>query len=481
MWLATHRQEIFGAVDALGVVVPTMVKALARLCTLLCAQTSEQDNLAFCPYLLKEDLDIRGLKPLSPEVVPERCRCYNGENGLMKPHLQMAKTRLEPSRETSARILDILCSAYFLADDPNVPLKSEVLEAGLTFSYQEVSSPSQLPIEEVGIVPSPPSKPIAQGEETHFSSPRTTIPTEPTSVVPPTTATSAKKTATPVQRIREEQGVIDAEHADNTVFEMLAPFLKPPTPQPHQGSRSPEESSYGMHTSTCNEIFGAIQPGMSPNSSIPSGKFEPLPWNWVYTPTPSKGDDAVTAAGQAAFATNASPNYVSHGTMQSNQPLDDPFCTPGRGPPPGLMPRSASNGSMLGSPHLSAEEQAHRNLLLQSFTGSIPPRTSNANHWAQHSTLQMNDSRSPSWGSHPVDGNPFSSASAFSHPSSLYQGTPNNQTYYGVPTDGTRSMDYLNGPISPRNATSMSRQTNVQHTTSSYDAAILQAALHGNK
>ncbi|KAK7414520.1 hypothetical protein QQX98_006631 [Neonectria punicea] len=484
MWLAARRHEIFGAAGALGPVVPDMVKALAKVFSLLCTETFTQENLASCPYLLPEDVKTRGLLPLSPDQVPEACRSYFGNNGDLKPHLPSKETQLQPFQETLARILDILRCAYFFSEDAAVPMSHTVTDSGLIFEYKGTMPPLDTAPIDLGQVVNTASPPTRELERQLPSQKRTVsgnFRSISRSVVNPAPGPSSNSTLAS----EPNEPVTAAEHAENTVINMLAPFLKPPTPQPshhNQHLRPLDESSYGMHTGTANEIFGMFPPEPSPTGSIPSGKFEPLPWDWVYTPTPHKAQDHSSSMARDAFDGSASPSYASRELAQVGGGLEDPFTTPEHTFQASSGHRPASG--MMGSPRVpSTAEEAHRNSLLQSFTAqaSSAPRTSAFSQWGQNTTRVPRETVASPWGLQPLDVHAMSSASGFSHPSSLYQGTPANGAAFGMPAPGHFSSLRNDHGFGQENPLSSSRHFQMDDTTSSYDAAILQAALYGNK
>lgn len=482
MWLAARRRDIIDAAEALGTVVPDMIKALAKVFTLLCTDTYTQENLATCPYMLHEDSETRGLLPLSPNQVPEACRSYVGEDGAVKPHAGSEEEGLEPFQETLARILDVLRCAYFLAEDAMFPLAYDVADKGLVFDYR-VPVQKDVPMEQAE--PRIMSNPLVQAAQEPEPRPNPYRLTRPVSRhVDDSNLVPSK----PAYAVPERQEAIpEADDAETTVINMLAPFLKPPTPQ--QNSRSHDEASYGMHSTTANEVFGMLPPESSPTGSFPSKKFEPLPWDWVYTPTPHKPGGSSPSMTKEAFDGSVSPGRApkEFGRLSGSN-VDDPFVGPERPFAADLSPAPAAANGVMGSPRVvsAAAEEAHRQSLLQSFGGSSAPRTSAFSHWGQNSSMVPKETVPPSWGGHhhqAFNGHVPSSASVFSHPSSLYQGTPAAGAVFGMAPPGLPvSGHYVaNQASSGQEHPSSAPHFQMDDTTSSYDAAILQAAFYGNK
>ncbi|KAI8671330.1 hypothetical protein NCS57_00607800 [Fusarium keratoplasticum] len=510
MWLAARRHEIFAAGEALGAVLPDMVKALSKVFSLLCNDTYTQENLASCPYLLAEDVDTQGLLPLSKEQVPLACRSYFNENGTLKPRLPSQENRLDPFQEMLARILDILRCAYFLAEDNSCPLTYRVSERGLVFEYQDVPVVNNAPAinnvpvmnnapEPMSIVNSPvrelkvntknPGRQRTASDNRQPDNRQTENRPPANDDARKASLASPQPTVQPQPQPQDQPRAPSPAQSESTfILGMLTPFLKPPISDATQSShRSSDETSYGMHSATANEVFGMIQqPEPSPTGSITSGKLKPLPWDWVYTPTPHKATGPSAIACKDVFDAPVSPNFSSRDLPRATvSTLEDPFAsTSPQQLPTNLTPRVASG--MMGSPRRvsAADEAAHRNSLLQSFVSTSAPRTSTFSQWGQNSSRIPKETVPSSYGHHQAfNGYPMSSASAFSHPSSLYQGTPANGAVYGMPSGGYVDMSQYNRTQTQESMTvpSAARRFQMDETALNYDAAILQAAFHDNK
>ncbi|KOS18606.1 Protein SMG7 [Escovopsis weberi] len=489
LWLAAHREEVFGAADALGVLIPNMTQALARVFTLLCLETYNQESIQTAPYLMEEDIEIRGFLPLTTDRLPEACRVFCDETGNSKPYPPIASSRLTAARATAARTLDILRCAYFFTEDQAVPLAYRIEENSLIFEHRPATQLTQAPASGNDATDPPKETPelLPRGHQSK-SEEAQAAPVDPvpaSNKSPPQEIHDEPNLDQPIQESFSSSNYdtsCDMDDADSTVINMLTPFLKPPTPQPQQHPRSPAEFSYGMHTSTANEIFASTDVGPTPTKSISSGKFEPLPWGWFNTPNPSsQAQDLALSAGKDAFQ-----RY--HGVMGSpRMPLasaklpEDPFATPGR-PCFNSFGRTIVDETATSSSSM-AGEQAHRERLLQSFGASGQPRTSAFSQWAQH----PNPSRhsvpiSAGWDPRAFDSVPLSSGtSTFSPSSSLYHGTPMN----GAGLNGLAAGHVMRSgsqDVSGRESGQLSgRQFQVDRTTSNYDEAILKAAYLGRR
>ncbi|KAI9166881.1 Protein SMG7 [Paramyrothecium foliicola] len=473
MWLAASRQELFVASsdEHLGGLSTMTFRILAQVYTLLCVETYKQDNPATCPYLLAEDLEIRGLQPLAQDRVPEPCRCYCGNDGLWKPHPSTSKELFDTTRQRTARILDVLRCAYFMAEDQIVPLAYRVVDTGLVFEYQPQNATH--PTQSANVTADPLNGVVEK------------------SLVEPAVLTNQVQSNE--DSSRSQQNVIEESHsrthdiverqdyplsseddaAEDTVFNMLAPFLKPPTPQ-HQASWAATPAGPGSRVAGNVQSPSLLQPEPSPTESVRAGKFEPLPWNWVYTPTPHTAEELPSPTGATRFPSHYSPSH-SKGPSFMDNTADNLFPSPrqpmagSHGPQPYGIPLNPSTSR-------TTTDEAHRQQLLQSFVNGSAGRTSSSGNWAiNQATPRQAMSTVPSpWGPQALD-NPLSSGSTFSHPSSLYHGTPVNGV--GPHPSATNQGQHLH----PGQRDGGARQFQVDQTTSTYDAAILNAAYYGGR
>ncbi|KHN95118.1 Telomerase activating protein Est1 [Metarhizium album ARSEF 1941] len=485
MWLTACRSEVSAAAQAFGGVIPRLIQNLARVFTLLCIFTYSQ-ALSNCPYLLPEDLEIRGFRPLSEETIPQQCRCFCTEDDSPKTHLQDHSTRLEPSQENLARILDILRCAYFLAEDANFPMSYKVVDNSLIFEYC-VKPTAVAPVAAAQTSMASPNiaskNPLGNEDAEARSLPsRGLLAEEPQQLRQNLASDVTKPQLTQRPGPQDEE---DLDDPDDALFDMLSPFLKPPTPQPQQRQRrSTDESSYEMHTVTANNVFGSFQTEHSPPGSVLSGKFAPLPWAWFNTPEPEKPADNPKPNGSSGFAETPSPYNSPRRPTSSGYDLDDPFATPGRNinnVPVNSHAAQQRNRRSFPGPVVSAPETAHGNNLLQVFSGTGVPRSSPFTQWDenQQPTLQGSGPAMSPWGPRVLDSFPQSTGtSIFSHPSSLYQSTPANVV--------GRVMKPVSGGPEPKLSSSAHVETaarclQMDRTTLNYNEAIMQSAYHGNK
>lgn len=472
VWLASRRREIFSTPEATGGLIPAMLQSLGRVLTLLCAEATEHGGLASSSYLLWEDLEMRGLQPLEPSQVPEACRCYCDEAGQVKPRQEPQADPRNRHLESLARLLDILRIAYFLAEDKDVPLAYRIVEDKLVFEYQ-VNQP---------LAPAQANATTTEASTLALDPPAPALTQPPPSVstqegAAAQTGTGNGRTNLSIEPVWSDFPSGDDETNDrteNTVMSMLMPFLKPPTPQPAGQVSALTEPSYGLHSETAEELFASVAAQRSPGGTVHPTTFEQLPWDWLHTPTPQKGD----RESQETFSGQPNESNNSHGSRRMNGLRNDPMLSPLAHRTPSA-PQQIRPASALRSPFAPSAEDTHRNQLLQSFSGSgSAPRTSSFSHWSPDhdaSRPRQTSSGSP-WAAQAFGAAPMSSnVSAFSHPSSLYQGTPANSLPAGAAgatgePSGLPSSNSWQGPVPS------DRQLRVDNTTSNYDAAIFDAA-----
>lgn len=281
--------------------------------------------------------------------------------------------------------------------------------------------------------------------------------------------------------LNEDDDIYEDSEAMNrgaeTVLDVVAPFLRPLTPV--------DESSFGMHTSTANELFGSLNTEASPTESITSGKFAPLPWAWFGTPNPHGARDPALPVSQSAQNVQnvqngrngqngrRSTRHSPSASMAASHLLEDPFTTPGRDAPEN-HPRNMANG--VASPPNTSARRLHREQLLQAFgNGSSTPRTSSFSHWSHSSN--SNSSRPPVPMVTMQESNHYpawtnqSSISSFSHTSSLYHGTPANGLQYNMQLAVDPSR-VLQEPIN--------NHFQIDKTTSNYNNAVMRSAYQGS-
>lgn len=499
MWLAARRTEISRVADAFGAIIPEMIQNMSRIVTIFSSEYYSLENLKTCPYLLPEDIQNLGFQPLNEDDLPEECRVYCDENGDCKPYPHALEEGCDSaSSERIGRIFDVLRCAYFLASSGAFPMGYKIEGNFLIFRYQPVAEKSQAQQNTEDDTASAVSDVEAVDREepieTKVISNALAIPelAIPELAIPELEATEVAKPPVSTRQeasrllLNEDDDIYEDSEAMNrgaeTVLDVVAPFLRPLTPV--------DESSFGMHTATANEVFGSLNTEASPTESIASGKFAPLPWAWFGTPNPHGTRDPALPVSQSAQNTQNAQNgqngrrsttHSPNASIAASHLLEDPFTTPGRDAPESL-PRNMANG--VASPPNTSARKLHREQLLQAFgNGSSTPRTSSFSHWSHNSNsnaprppvpmVTMQESNHyPAWSSQ-------SSISTFSHPSSLYHGTPANGLQYNMQFAVDQNHVFQEALLRETNQ-SMNTQFQIDRTTSNYNNAVMRSAYQGS-
>ncbi|VUC28300.1 unnamed protein product [Clonostachys rosea] len=507
IWLATNCREVFTVTGGLGNSMVSLVKSLATVVTLVAAATCSRSDLATCPYLLDEDVEIRGLKSFGEDMVPEACRTHLDETGKVKLHLQSQDDRLPPAAEVTGRMLDILRCAYFLAEDPSVPLSTDIYDGWLVFAYEPVTASQQqsevLASQERSEVPdsqqesevpdsapttsAPVSSDVPLEKKAHAKKlPRLDVGVSNSQSSPRRHDLAASSSPQPKSKAAADVAMINGlDDADKTVVNMLSPFIDCPSPE---SDHDMDETSYGMHSATANEIAQEllakyepeqqVDPEADPSSfASTSGRFAPMHWaSWDPKSTSSGLLRSNPMLGNGVLPIHLSPGRSSRASVPGGDSLDDPFRSPSQRSPRSLQSRAASG---LGNSSLA--EEAHRNQLLQAFSNSPAPRQASLSGWPQDQNASLGSTWGPTLGADMG----ITSSSNFTNVSSLYQGTPSNGFIQaGMPVYGTGSMEsnrVQNGVSREQPTSSSTRRLQMDNRAWNYNAKVLQSAFQGEE
>ncbi|VBB86792.1 Putative protein of unknown function [Podospora comata] len=154
-----------------------------------------------------------------------------------------------------------------------------------------VATPAHVPAEVVA-VPSP-SDSVELSEDQEFYGERlrraSVIAKHSTSKRNAQPAAQSESTSHPAEAIRASQPAQNSDFLpiENQIFNILNDFLSPPETRSAQKPETPtrlvpeDSTSYGMGSSTANEVFGAVSSSPGPNPGSATGKtFPTLPWSY---------------------------------------------------------------------------------------------------------------------------------------------------------------------------------------------------------
>lgn len=269
IWLITQASVIIGSQSVGPVVIHAkeMWKMFADVLTRL-ASFYPVESLGPVNYLLEEDETTVGFKPLRDPSLSDHCNLYIDVNGTLKPHItDLGTKRCLPLEEMQARIRNILLCALTLHEDANCPIILDVetrvfifVEEGLAIA--SASSPVQAP------TPS-------------FKSPMKT-----------NCKSAVAETGRRNRAVVPDESVAasDSHNSIDSYFNHMVDNLVEPS-----GSRpmASNETSYGMHSRTANEVFVPIGSNGFQSHQVQSPPMLPsIPgsglWNSAFTPQPNE-------------------------------------------------------------------------------------------------------------------------------------------------------------------------------------------------
>lgn len=479
-WLVGYRSDV-GATTAEDTkpAVEELGETFAACLTML-VDAYATDDLKIAPHLLPEDHMALGLLPLNSPDIPDSCRLsYDQEKRREKPVSDLyTDRRSDGFADSLARVLDIMYCGYFLSEDKTLPFSLN--ESNLEFTYGTEHPASQLVttprMQNPNLNHTTKAQEARPATRDEHRSPRAGRSGEAHAVPAGRESLSGRGTAhaAPISPARNlgsastgpvsqaldslvsgeaparsttSQDGTDYDFTENTaVMNMVHEFLAPPVARRNQSqgrsSQAHEDSSYGMNSVTANEVFGGLSARNTPTLGSPSA-FPGLPWDMVYTPTPNRSmaerspstsSAYLSAAAKLSSMTNASSDPSNRQGQAAASFLAAPSPTVQQYP---QYTTAYSADDLL---------NAHRAQLLQAFGG----RASGSRPTSQDYTASGQDSGrsfpapSATGSQEPVPRNvapqngyvASPSTSAFSHPSSILQGTPydGHVNPYAVPT-----------------------------------------------
>lgn len=290
-WLNIYRSDIVDYEEHLGTYVLDMHRALAQTLTTVAREFSNK-AMAASPYLLAEDAVALGMKPFDDSKLPAMCRLqHESTKGNIKPHWEdSGLPKNSPEQEMMSRVHDLVGCGLSLAFDERFPLRIQTPVPGgsgsVTVSYVEggkLPVPVQDPtgdlrttsqdIEQLqGQVHDLNSSPglgnqHANGDDDVGGQPSTGRGSTDVGLARAASgyrAVNGNKldTSHPPANHAEETESDLSLHArmEHMVDNLLDDDnLDLGAPSPPGFVRTPREPSYGMHSATAEQVFGAIQ------------------------------------------------------------------------------------------------------------------------------------------------------------------------------------------------------------------------------
>ena len=445
-------------------------------------------------YLLPEDIEAQGLRPLSDRKLPLFLHVVEQRRSdalkrvkTRKPQQNLFGRQFKPETEAVWRIRDIMCCGVFLAGSAKFPLAltSQTHEGRDIPTWIFVDGEATMPSNEVGLSQFLNKLNFADmkvGMEGPVE--QETKPQSPQSKnISNVTLENVRKTSAPQLDNTLSRGkgkgkssdkpstnYLDSDLSeDSEMINMVNKLLDPVDHDRPRSSKARADSSYGMHSATANEIFGNLD--SSPIQPSPASKTIPsLPWDYFYKPTPqsSSGQD------QQQFIPNGH-NVPRSASGQFNGATSSPYLANLAAPyQPSLSPRpqtgylSRSPIPTISTPGLYRKDYGQdtledsRSAVLDSLRSALLAQHGLSGDSSSSANPLNRASPAPAWGQqNGISEQPFAHSGAFSH--SQEYGYNNTNSYLGRSVNHQGSTVTLQNPLGapgqgkpgPRQAASM--------------------------
>lgn len=354
-WLYIYRADIVKFQGHLGAHVFDMYRILAQVLTTILKDFNGQQMEA-SPYLLPEDVLALGMKPFDGPNMAPACRLHLAfGRDEFKPHWEdTGLPRKEPDAEMRARVYDLMNCGFSLALDDKFPLAvkppAEGSDGTVTISYVEGGKAAQIAQQEHAKSQPIPADAQVEQLEGQLRNLRPASRSGFTGLngiqavgslgrahtrAPPGSAAiegSPEPRANDVDPLETESDLnIDAK-MHNMVDDLLEDDNSDlMSTHPERGPAQPKTSSYGMHSSTAEQVFGGLQTA-GHNSSAIFGRLNP--WGSFVTPPqtgPGRGEPIGTQYNEGANFSTGSPDQAQRASSTSSLQPTVPDFTPGPG------------------------------------------------------------------------------------------------------------------------------------------------------
>jgi hypothetical protein len=276
-----------------SVYIQEMLRVYASVLTKLIHVFPVQE-LPVVGYLLEEDEATVGFKPFRDPSLPANCNFYIGQNGLPKPRsTDRGVERSHPNVEMKSRIRNLFVCALVNHREHDFPavFNADTLEFTFAGDSPQTSSFTN----------------------TDFT---------------PSTSTNSERAKgrlkTPVSATNSSQGlaqskstgVSDSHQSMDTNMQRMVSSLYEPSSRAPSASN---ETSYGMHTRTANEVFAPInRNGYQPARISTQGVIASLPGitNSPFAPQPNELGHHSPQYETAYMGRNISPMHLANSSPQ---------------------------------------------------------------------------------------------------------------------------------------------------------------------
>ncbi|KAI1751456.1 hypothetical protein F4782DRAFT_184486 [Xylaria castorea] len=311
-WSYVTRADLVQYQEYLEPHITDLYRLLADVLTSLTRYIDPTLDTVSSKYLLPEDTEAQGLRPLGDRRLPLFLHVEEQRNSVppkraksQKPHKNVFGREFKQETETVWRIRDIICCGLLLVGSAKFPIVLTTrtdqgcdIETWLfvdgtatSLSSDEASLSCLLNKLNFGDIKSSLKTPTVQ----ETKKPRTNS-TRDSPI--PTPENGRKVSDIELDNVSDENNgnysnKLSTNYQDSDLLEddemvnMVNKLLDPIDDVHPQSSQAQAEPSYGMDSSTANEILGILE--VSPVQPSPVSKPIPyLPWDLVYKPTPHR-------------------------------------------------------------------------------------------------------------------------------------------------------------------------------------------------
>ena len=346
-WIYVLRADLIEYRMYLEDHITVVYRLLADVLTTLNTFVAPAASTVQSQYLLAEDTETMGLSPLNDQRLPlfVHTQLVEGtdppETGrIRKPTKQVIGRPYKPHTEAIWRIRDIICCGALLAGTAEIPLGLvSKTQSGAEFelwTYVDEPKTSNF-VGEAGI-----DRILSKlnlGDVTQIAEHSTQSPCvqgtpdiqEPLQPVPGALDGTPKALSPeagpeagqmkPASTNTQGSGSAPDLSEDSEMVAMVNSLVDPSEGSHPASSRAQAEASYGMNSSTANEIFGQLASSPAQQSPVPKS-IPSLPWNYFYSPSPhrpaSQGPD-MSITGDFYKPRTAGTMFQGFGSPQNAQ------------------------------------------------------------------------------------------------------------------------------------------------------------------
>ncbi|KAI1331190.1 hypothetical protein F5Y16DRAFT_423720 [Xylariaceae sp. FL0255] len=452
-WVYITRNDIVQYQEYLEPHINELYRLLASVLTYLNLYTDSTIDTVSSQYLLSEDSEALGLQPLSDRKLPlffymEDKKGTNPpkRNKILKPQQKIYGRQFKQGTETVWRIRDIICSGVFLAGSAKFPLALTLQNYSgretEMWTFTDEATPS-ISVDEAVL-----SRLLKKLGFSDFKRDTKNTPEKENLDVSPAEILNGRVPATkekkkentfksavaPAQDLPVKQPSLAQQDSffDSEMINMVDKLLDPQENERPQSSEAQAEPSYGMHSTTANEIFGRL--ATSPAQPSPVSKTIPsLPWGYFYTPTPHRSNSQeqnmlsdnfhIPRTAEAQFKDVNSSPYLN--TL--NTPFDQTRTTP-LPPPPNSgyvqdrTSQSASSSTTVSKNRGMNSLEDSRSAVLDSLASALRAQHGMARNDSTGTSHSNHMSMSPTWGQQTTNGGDLA------YPSAAHSGQASEST-----------------------------------------------------